>query len=364
MKPLDGEVLELRGYAPVPVRLVGAVSLLLALGSTASFLFAGKDLSWVAIFGAVGLCLGFPCHGWRVRCGRPQALDWYGLGLPWGVSLPIFFWRRPLEGCLQVEYREDIRTHRNDNGMESESYSYPVQISGSWGTRTTVELGSMFEARQAAKRICRFLDLPLAEQSASGQVVTGPAELGLPLRERILLLGLEPREPSRPQACRFTPRVSVDGVRIDLPRPPVGAGLIAAGFFGLLLAAGAGIFASLAGPRAPANLPLWAAAPFLLLCLPLAHSLLSRVRVQVSAAKLSVETRLFGLVPLRTRFPTGELEFLEEISDGTGPVRDTLGPAGPGLRAASDRALMEFGWGLSAPERAYLKDLLYYYAAS
>lgn len=334
--------------------------MLLALGSCASFLRSGADLPWVGIFGAVGLCMISPCHGWRMRGGRPQALEWWGFGLPFDVILPVFFRRISLDGFVMVRYREAVRIHQTEKGT-SKSYHYLVELSGGKGDRIAADLGSMLDARQAAKRVCLFLDLPLSEESASGRVLTPAAELSISLRERLLMRGDEPREPSRPQECRFGPRFGMDGIQVDIPRPPVGWNCKAIGVLGLALAAGLGAVLCQAGPAAPRAFP-WAGVP-LLLCLSWAHALLRRDRIRVSSAELSVEARLFGLLPLRTRISTAELELLEEVNQGTGWVQD-FGAGGPCLRAASPRAFVEFGWGLSEGERAYLKDLLYYYATS
>lgn len=355
----SGDRLELRTLGPLPLRILGAAFWLSAL--IPLFLSAPAEWPWVCVFVLLGGCLRTPCRGWRMRRDRREALEWFGFGLPWDLRLPLYFRRVPLGGFAEVAYREEVRVHSNSKGGSSNSYHYLVELRGSQKERTVADLGSMLEARQAAKRVCLFLGLPLSEESASGRVRTSAEELGLPLRERLLRRGLEPSEPKAPQACRLRPLIGARGVEIELPRPPAQATQIVGCGLGLVLTAGVGAVLFSAIPAPPRVLPL-ACAP-LVLCLPWVHALLRRDRVRVSSGELSVETRLLGLLPRRTSIRTSELEFLEEIASATGWLQD-FGAAGPGLRAVSPSAFLEFGWALSAEERSYLKDLLYYYAAS
>lgn len=356
--------MELRTRAPLPLRVFGGIAWLLALGVLVSVLRGRVPWQAAFVLALLGTFLWTSCRGWRMRRGRTEALNWYGLGLPWRVMLPLYFRRVSLAAFSEVGYREEVRVHQTPKGGTSNSYHNLVELRGSGHSRAIADLGSLLEARQAAKRVCLFLGLPLVEDSASGAVRTQVEELGLPLRERLSRRGQEPREPEPPHDCRIASRVSTSGVELELPRPPASweskAGFVAAVF----IACSVGGMLQWVIPLPPTLRPLrlLATSP-LLLCLPWLHARLRRDRVRVSSGEVSVETRLLGLVPRRTRIPTSELEFLEEIDSATGWLQD-FGAGGPGLRAVSPSAFVEFGWGLSAAERAYLKDVLYYYAAA
>ena len=55
---------------------------------------------------------------------------------------------------------------------------------------------------------------------------------------------------------------------------------------------------------------------------------------------------------------------IEVIESGFGWTHNALGPSGAGLWAVGGGDMVQFAWGLTRQELAYLRELLLYHAAS
>lgn len=332
-----------RSWLGVFVRLLfGGLPLASGLHDAAALLRGAPRIltvdAWgAALFIAAGLLLMTLDGGAELVRDEGSLERWAGLRF-WGFGR-VALWRRrrALPEGAPVSYREASAV--DDEGRPE--VSYPVAV----GDVEVARGAGISEARRLATAVARFLGRPLAD--AGGLIA--PEDLGAALRTRYLLGGRFAPAPAPPDRCRFSPTASEAGLMVELPRGAWRLWLWAAVPLGLFLA----FVYALMGPLV--LLPLAVFGPVVFGSL--LYQLGRRDRVLVTPEWLVLERSLFGLLPLGGRIPRAAVESLD-IAEGTGLFRSNCGTAGPCVTATGGGTALEFGFGLSGPELAYLRALL------
>lgn len=303
------------------------------------------------IFVAIGAIMMFGRMGAILNRREKTVTTWWGLLVPFSRKT-----RELKDGWVYL--KREVRRSKNS------TYTvFPVRLSS--GQDLTLSEHQRYErARADAERAAKFLDFGIADTS-SGQMVRREAgTLDESLRQRLAREGTVPAMPEKPLECKV--RESVEGDEAVFELPPGGRFLgVLIGVVAIVPLVAFGLFVTSivnSSGRSAQGIEVFylfvaivGGSVLLGVGLPALRMLTMRETVTVSTRGLRLKRRWL-LSASTQEIPADELEELAVSTQRPNPLTGQGGP----IVARSDTCTLEFGSGLSDPERRWLRDVIFY----
>lgn len=303
------------------------------------------------IFVVIGATMMFGRTGTILNRRERTVTTWWGLLVPFSrKTLPL----KDTWIYLKTE------TRKTKNG----SYTvYVVRLTSGMDLLLS-EHRKYDPARADAERAAKFLGFGIADTSTGQMVRREAGTLDESLRQRLAREGTVPAMPEKPLECKV--REAVEGDEAVFELPPGGR------LLGLLIGAVAivpliafGLFMTSVFNSSGRNtqgievfylfIAIVGGALLLGVGLPVLKVLTTRETVTVSTRGLCLKTRWL-LGSTTKQIPADELEELAVSTQARNPLTGQSGP----IVARSDACTLQFGSGLSDPERRWLRDVILY----
>lgn len=303
------------------------------------------------IFISVGAIMAFGRTGTVLNRREKTVTTWWGLLVAFSKkTLPL------KDGWVYL--KREVRRSKNS------TYTvFPVRLSS--GKDLTLSEHQKYEsARADAERAAKFLDFGIVDTSTGQMVRREAGTLDESLRQRLAREGTVPAMPEKPLECKV--RESVEGDEAVFELPPGGQllGLLIGAVAIVPLIAFGFIMTSMinsSGRNAQGSEVLYlfvaiaGGAVLLGVGLPVLRALTMRETVTVSTRGVRLKTHWL-LSSTTKQIPADELEELAVSTQARNPLTGSAGP----IVARSDACTLEFGTGLSDPERRWLRDVILY----
>lgn len=317
------------------------------------------------VFATVGASLILGRSGTTINRRRHRVTKW------WGLLVPLSHKDHDLSEYDRVTIDRETRRSSSSKGGSHTYIVFPVRLRGAEPAINIGEPRDYMTARSNAEQLAKFVELKLVDSSQGEAVTRLPDELDKPLRDRLREAGEAIEVLDAPTGTTVSHTVGPRDTRFEIPHSGATGRALASCIPGLIFAG----FVSVVFVRpilTESNMPAQAKLIMLsfiglfFILLPLLLSAATGARIprleEVIVSAKSLRVVKHGLLGVRTtEIPVHELEQLNLPGTSGGgsasarpPRRLGAGSRLPGLAAQSDKAMVEFGRGLSHAELTWI----------